>query len=80
MDGSDRELSVTYSSQQLITATGDSQPLDDENLNGHRQRNLTQSTENVIPKQHIYTVAVLCFINLINYMDRFTIAGMFEIH
>ncbi|XP_015909972.1 protein spinster homolog 1 isoform X2 [Parasteatoda tepidariorum] len=29
-------------------------------------------------KQRYFSVAILCFINLINYMDRFTIAGVLE--
>lgn len=32
-------------------------------------------TENAITRQKIITVIVLCYVNLINYMDRYTIAG-----
>lgn len=32
-----------------------------------------------ITKMQWFTVTVLCFVNLINYMDRFTIAGKFQI-
>lgn len=28
-------------------------------------------------KRALMTVAVLCYINLLNYMDRFTVAGMY---
>lgn len=32
-----------------------------------------------VTKRQIITVAILCFVNLINYMDRFTIAGMYNL-
>lgn len=31
----------------------------------------------LISKSDWITVCVLCFVNLINYMDRFTVAGMY---
>ena len=31
-------------------------------------------------KRQLITVAILCFVNLINYMDRFTIAGMYHLN
>lgn len=76
-------LSTTYSSQQLINnSTNDVQSTPEmadsteENLHNYHQRDITQPTLfSSIPKKHIFTVVVLCFINLINYMDRFTIAG-----
>jgi len=34
------------------------------------------SESSSISKRQIITVAILCFVNLINYMDRFTIAGI----
>lgn len=37
-----------------------------------------QERQTVSRKEWI-TVAVLCFVNLINYMDRFTVAGKFLI-
>lgn len=33
------------------------------------------STQRVITIREWFTVFVLCYVNLINYMDRFTIAG-----
>ncbi|CAG7819619.1 unnamed protein product [Allacma fusca] len=36
------------------------------------------SARRKMSKQEILTVGVLCFVNLINYMDRFTIAGILE--
>jgi len=37
------------------------------------------SESSSISKRQIITVAILCFVNLINYMDRFTIAGMYNL-
>lgn len=45
----------------------------------------TRVFENIIKKRvredgiDWITVSVLCFVNLINYMDRFTIAGMYSL-
>jgi hypothetical protein len=33
------------------------------------------SSSNRFTKRQLLTVSVLCFVNLINYMDRFTLAG-----
>lgn len=35
----------------------------------------TMSSGSGITKRQWLTVAILCYVNLINYMDRFTIAG-----
>ncbi|EFX66569.1 hypothetical protein DAPPUDRAFT_229381 [Daphnia pulex] len=34
-----------------------------------------RTVEHPLTKRHIITVTILCFVNLINYMDRYTIAG-----
>lgn len=34
-----------------------------------------QIQSNPLTKRQIITVSILCFVNLINYMDRYTIAG-----
>lgn len=63
-------LPTTDSSQQLMT---DSVSLDS---NGSRRRNSRQYAGfGGISATEWFTVLVLCFVNLINYMDRFTIAG-----
>lgn len=63
-------LPSTESSQQLMT---DSVSLDS---NGSRQRNSRlYAGFGGISATEWFTVLVLCFVNLINYMDRFTIAG-----
>lgn len=36
---------------------------------------VTQSANAPLTKRQIITVSILCFVNLINYMDRYTIAG-----
>lgn len=42
-------------------------------------KNSTNTTEaRTITASEWITVLVLCFVNLINYMDRFTIAGKFD--
>lgn len=57
----------------------------DSNLRGRDQDNNSEetllpgdrrsSTTNNLNRTNKIIVAVLCFINLINYMDRFTLAG-----
>lgn len=57
----------------------------DSNLRGRDQDNnseetllpgdIRSSTTNNLDRTNKIIVAVLCFINLINYMDRFTLAG-----
>lgn len=72
-------LPTTYSSQHLIS--GSSEDVGDKEQNVlprqsiNNQEDATQVTFMSVPKKHMFTVVVLCFINLINYMDRFTIAG-----
>lgn len=34
-----------------------------------------RNVEQLLTKRQIITVSILCFVNLINYMDRYTIAG-----
>ncbi|XP_037041288.1 protein spinster isoform X3 [Bradysia coprophila] len=64
-------LPSTDSSQQLMT---DSVSLDS---NGSRRRTSRQYAGfGGISATEWFTVLVLCFVNLINYMDRFTIAGV----
>ncbi|KAL7735945.1 hypothetical protein ACLKA6_002383 [Drosophila palustris] len=61
-------LPATYSSQQLVTSDFDSM----ERLRGNESDPAPRSTT----ASQWFTVGVLCFVNLINYMDRFTIAGV----
>lgn len=72
----------TYSSQQLISSSQDNDSINNDlDHEIGRTRPSINNTNEVqltfwnIPKIDIFTVVVLCFINLINYMDRFTIAG-----
>ncbi|XP_067632578.1 protein spinster isoform X1 [Eurosta solidaginis] len=57
-------LPATCSSQQLMPPSSDTDSVG------------TQRPSTGITKTQWFTVAVLCFVNLINYMDRFTIAGV----
>lgn len=70
-------LPSTHSSQQLMPTT-DSESvttsLDDETS---RRRSTASGGFCGISARNWFTVGVLCFVNLINYMDRFTIAGKF---
>lgn len=79
-------LPTSQSSTQLIRSNlGDSQSVLDENVEGDnksvsvgrrsRLSSESRSTYGSVTSKEWFTVAVLCFINLINYMDRFTIAG-----
>lgn len=65
----------THSSQQLMNDAEVESVLTEEDAKSLSRR--TRQTETSISKTQLFTVAVLCFINLINYMDRFTIAGEF---
>ncbi|XP_013098688.1 protein spinster isoform X2 [Stomoxys calcitrans] len=69
----------TCSSQQLMPSS-DSDSVDDT----ERQRqnsttiNCAPGARRCITRSQWFTVGVLCFVNLINYMDRFTIAGVLD--
>lgn len=43
---------------------------------GESDSSSTTPRESRVTKKQIATVAILCYVNLINYMDRFTIAGI----
>lgn len=70
----------TLSSQQLVSADADSVLTDeDEKSLSRRNRQSTESSGfRSVGSKEWFTVGVLCFINLINYMDRFTIAGKYD--
>lgn len=72
-------LPTTYSSQHLISGSSEDVEVK-ERVQPQRPSpdDATQVTFMNVPKKHMFTVVVLCFINLINYMDRFTIAGKFR--
>lgn len=84
---SDMEPAIvsSYSSQQLMQPDEDSVTTRSLSGDGHddnktlEQQHSRASLSSVTGKQW-FTVAVLCFINLINYMDRFTIAGKFIVN
>uniref|UniRef100_A0A336M1G7 CSON009778 protein n=1 Tax=Culicoides sonorensis TaxID=179676 RepID=A0A336M1G7_CULSO len=73
-------LPTTRSLQRLISHTLDEEEYqEDVVLPRHTTSNQVDTislTFMNVPRKHVFTVAVLCFINLINYMDRFTIAGV----
>lgn len=66
----------THSSQQLMASDNDS--ICEEQKNTQDQRTEEGGFGTVKYKEWI-CVITLCFINLINYMDRFTIAGEYTI-
>lgn len=41
-----------------------------------RTSSITEAANRPLTKRQIITVSILCFVNLINYMDRYTIAGI----
>lgn len=62
-------LPPTYSSQQLV-------PSSDSDSMARLRESETQPAHGLnIGRREWFTVGILCFVNLINYMDRFTIAG-----
>lgn len=67
----------TQSSQHLMSP--DAESVIEEDRKSIRRRNSegAEQTFGSVTSSQWFTVAVLCFINLINYMDRFTIAGEF---
>lgn len=69
----------TQSSQHLMSPDAES-VITEEDRKSLRRRNseVVQLTFSSVTSSQWFTVAVLCFINLINYMDRFTIAGEFR--
>lgn len=69
----------THSSQQLVGADAESVLSDDAKSLSRRGRQVPESGGfRSVSSKEWFTVGVLCFINLINYMDRFTIAGECE--
>lgn len=46
----------------------------------HEKQTRRRETLSDIPFIEFMSVGILCFINLINYMDRFTLAGKFEMN
>jgi hypothetical protein len=78
-------LPSSQSSTQLIRSNhGDSESVLNENVEDNKSDNVgrrsrlsseSRSGYSSVSKKEWFTVSVLCFINLINYMDRFTIAG-----
>lgn len=60
----------------VLAIDGDDSNVDDKRTssrNSHQYDGLSSITYS-----EWFAVAVLCFVNLINYMDRFTIAGKYE--
>ena len=49
-------------------------PISDSSTNSSSVE--VRPAERHLTKRQIITVSILCFVNLINYMDRYTIAGM----
>lgn len=70
----------THSSQHLMNENDGESVLTEEDRKSLRRRSETVQSFSSVTSSQWFTVAVLCFINLINYMDRFTIAGKSQIH
>ncbi|XP_016929909.2 protein spinster isoform X1 [Drosophila suzukii] len=64
-------LSETHSSQQLLSSDPNSMEIPSIPIPPAVPSRLTS-----VGRSQWFTVIVLCFVNLINYMDRFTIAGV----
>uniref|UniRef100_A0A182SZ41 Uncharacterized protein n=1 Tax=Anopheles maculatus TaxID=74869 RepID=A0A182SZ41_9DIPT len=75
------KIPATNSQQRLMPADSDSVTSSmDEGYGGTGTRNSpdTETVTTSIGANAWFTVIVLCFVNLINYMDRFTIAGKWQ--
>ena len=71
----DPPIVSSYSSQQLMQPDEDSVTTGSISGDKNNEQECSRSSIRSITKKEWFTVGVLCFINLINYMDRFTIAG-----
>lgn len=69
----------TYSSQHLMSPDSESVITEEDRKSLRRRNSEVEQTLNRVTSSQWFTVGVLCFINLINYMDRFTIAGKFQL-
>ena len=47
----------------------------EESIEMNRERHLSVKSPNYVTRADWLTLAILTFVNLINYMDRYTIAG-----
>lgn len=65
----------TYSSQHLMSPDNESVLTEEDRKSLRRRGSEVEQTFSTVTSSQWFTVGVLCFINLINYMDRFTIAG-----
>ena len=65
----------TYSSQHLMSPDSESVITEEDRKSLRRRGSEVEQTFSTVTSSQWFTVGVLCFINLINYMDRFTIAG-----
>lgn len=67
----------THSSQQLMSPDAESVLTEEDAKSISRRNRQAESSAGFgsVSSKEWFTVGVLCFINLINYMDRFTIAG-----
>lgn len=67
----------THSSQQLMSPDAESVLTEEDAKSLQRRTRQAEASGGFssVTRTQWFTVAVLCFINLINYMDRFTIAG-----
>lgn len=65
----------TLSSQHLMSPDAESVITEEDRKSLRRRNSEVEQTFGSVTSSQWFTVAVLCFINLINYMDRFTIAG-----
>ncbi|XP_058054217.1 protein spinster isoform X1 [Anopheles bellator] len=75
------KIPATNSQQRLMAQDSDSatSSLDDADIEETRQDDDATTVDTVTGTGRAsawFTVGVLCFVNLINYMDRFTIAGV----
>lgn len=67
----DTRITSTSSHQYLVVNN-------EEGLRNNQIRRTNSSESRVITKREWITVIVLCYVNLINYMDRFTIPGKIQ--
>ncbi|XP_045032415.1 protein spinster homolog 1 isoform X1 [Daphnia magna] len=74
----DEEKSSSLSTKEDLTSIGKEEKLNDSRASSSSMTSSATSIEEVkqMTKRQYMTVIILCFVNLLKYMDRFTIAGI----
>ncbi|KAK2723462.1 hypothetical protein QYM36_001956 [Artemia franciscana] len=70
------DQALLNSNSQGISSVPSSRSISSEESGDHKPEIVPVYSERKFTRSQLMTVAILCFVNLINYMDRFTVAGI----